>query len=53
MYSIEPITFEQYSVPAEVMGDDKFIWMKTAYRIKFYDEKPVGVTLPKSIVCTV
>ncbi len=51
---IEPRTFEQYSVPAEVMGDDK-VYLKEGllYRIKFYDEKPVGVTLPKSIVCTV
>jgi len=51
---IEPRTFEQYSVPAEVMGDDK-VYLKESllYRIKFYDEKPVGVTLPKSIICTV
>ena len=47
---IEPRTFEQYEVPAEIMGDDK-VYLKEgiSYRIKFYDEKPVGVTLPKSI----
>lgn len=51
---IEPRTFEQYSVPAMVIGDDK-VYLKEGllYRIKFYEEKPVGVTLPKSIVCTV
>lgn len=51
---IEPRTFEQYSVPEEVMGEDK-VYLKEGilYRIKFYDEKPVGVMLPKSIVCTV
>ena len=51
---IEPRTFEQYMVPAEVIGDDK-VYLKEGllYRIKFYEENPVGVTLPKSIVCTV
>mgnify|MGYP001298843187 CR=1 FL=1 len=51
---IEPRTFEQYMVPAEIIGDDK-VYLKEAllYRLKFYDDKPVGVTLPKSIVCTV
>jgi elongation factor P len=51
---IEPRTFEQYEVPADVIGDDK-IYIKAGllYRIKFYDEKPVGVTLPKAIICTV
>ena len=48
---IEPRTFEQYMVPTEVIGDDK-LYLKEGilYRIKFYDEKPVGVTLPKSII---
>ncbi len=47
---IEPRTFEQYSVPAGVIGNDK-LYLKEGllYRIKFYEEKPVGVTLPKSI----
>lgn len=51
---IEPRTFEQYMVAADVIGDDK-IYLKEGllYRIKFYEEQPVGVTLPKSIVCTV
>src|SRR3989339_721706 len=51
---IEPRTFEQYSVSAEVIGGDK-VYLKEGllYRIKFYDDKPVGVTLPKSIACTV
>jgi len=51
---IEPRTFEQYVVPTEVVGDDK-VYLKEGllYRIKFYDEKPVGITLPKSIVCKV
>ena len=51
---IEPRTFEQYSVPAEVLAEDK-VYLKEGglYRIKFYDEKPVGVVLPKSITCTV
>ena len=48
---IEPRTFEQYSVPVEIIGEDK-IYLKEAglYRIKFYEDKPVGITLPKSIV---
>jgi len=51
---IEPRSFEQYSVPAEIIGTDK-VYLKEAllYRIKFYDEKPVGITLPKSITCKV
>jgi elongation factor P len=51
---IEPRTFEQYEVPAAVVGEDK-VYLKEAllYRIKFYDDKPVGLTLPKSIICTV
>jgi elongation factor P len=51
---IEPRTFEQYNVPAEVMGDDKlYLKEEILYRIKFYDEKPVGVTLPKSLILNV
>ena len=48
---IEPRTFEQYSVPMEIIGDDK-MYLKEGilYRIKFYEEKPVGITLPKAIV---
>ena len=47
---IEPRNFEQFSVPEEVMGDDKmYLKEGSLYRIKFYDEKAVGVTLPKSI----
>jgi len=51
---IEPRTFEQYSVSEDVMGDDK-VYLKEGllYRIKFFEEKPVGVTLPKSIICKV
>jgi elongation factor P len=47
---IEPRTFEQYSVPTEIIGDDK-VYLKEGllYRIKFYDENPVGVSLPKTI----
>lgn len=51
---IEPRTFEQYFVPVEVVGDDKvFLKEGVPYRIKFYEEKPVGLTLPKSIICQV
>ena len=51
---IEPRTFEQYSVPSEIIAEDK-IYLKEGllYRIKFYEEKPVGITLPKSIACVV
>lgn len=51
---IEPRTFEQYMVSVDVVGSDK-IYLKEGllYRIKFYEEKPVGVTMPKSIVCKV
>jgi len=51
---IEPRTFEQYSVPSEIIGEDK-IYLKEGllYRIKFYEEKPVGITLPKSIASVV
>ena len=51
---IEPRTYDQYAVPAEIIGEDK-VYLKEAllYRIKFYDDKPVGLTLPKSIICTV
>jgi len=51
---IEPRTFEQYAVPSEVVGEDKiYLKEELLYRIKFYEEIPVGITLPKSIVCTV
>lgn len=51
---IEPRTFEQYEVSADLIGDDK-VYLKAGllYRIKFYEEKPVGVGYPKSITCTV
>jgi elongation factor P len=51
---IEPRTFEQYMVPAEVIGDEK-VYLKEGllYRIKFYEEKPIGVSYPKAIICTV
>lgn len=51
---IEPRTFEQYAVPVEIIGDDK-IYLKEGilYRIKFFEEKPVGITLPKSIILKV
>jgi elongation factor P len=47
---IEPRSFEQYMVPVEIVGDDK-VYLKEGllYRIKFYDEKPVGISLPKTI----
>ena len=51
---IEPRTFEQYFVPIEVIADDK-VYLKEGvlYRIKFYQDEAVGLTLPKSIVCEV
>jgi len=51
---IEPRSFEQYAVPVEIIGDDK-VYLKEGilYRIKFYEEKPVGITLPKSIILKV
>lgn len=51
---IEPRTFEQYSVPLEIVDEDK-IYLKEGilYRIKFYEEKPVGLTLPKAITLKV
>lgn len=47
---IEPRTFEQYMVPVEIVGDDK-VYLKEGllYRIKFYDDNPVGISLPKTI----
>ena len=47
---IEPRTFEQYMVPVEIVGEDK-VYLKEGllYRIKFYEEKPVGISLPKTI----
>jgi len=51
---IEPRTFEQYVVSAEVVGEDKiFLKEGRPYRIKFYEEEAVGLTLPKSINCVV
>ncbi len=51
---IEPRSFEQYVVPMDMIGDDK-VYLKEGllYRIKFYDEQPVGVTMPKTIAYTV
>jgi elongation factor P len=51
---IEPRTFEQYMVPVEIVGDDK-VYLKEGllYRIKFYEETPVGISLPKTIAYTV
>jgi elongation factor P len=47
---IEPRNFEQYTVPVEIIGDDK-VYLKEGllYRIKFYDDNPVGISLPKTI----
>jgi elongation factor P len=51
---IEPRTFEQYMVPVEIVGVDK-VYLKEGllYRIKFYEETPVGISLPKTIAYTV
>lgn len=51
---IEPRTFEQYSVPVEIVGDDK-VYLKEGllYRIKFYNDSPVGMSLPKTIAFTI
>jgi len=51
---IEPRTFEQYVVPAGVVGEDK-MYLKEGldYRVKFYEGEAVGLVLPKSIVCEV
>jgi elongation factor P len=51
---IDPRTSQQYLVPTEIVGGDK-IYLKEGllYRLKFYDEKPVGITLPKSIAVTI
>ena len=41
-------------VPVEVIADDKgYLKEGLLYRIKFYDEKPVGISLPKTIAYTV
>lgn len=47
---IEPRSFEQYVVPVEIIGNDK-VYLKEGllYRIKFYEENPVGISLPKTI----
>jgi len=51
---IEPRSFEQYTVPVEIIADDKgYLKEGLLYRIKFYDEKPVGISLPKTIAYTV
>ena len=51
---IEPRNFEQYTVPVEIVGDDK-VYLKEGllYRIKFYNDNPVGISLPKTIAYTV
>jgi len=51
---IEPRTFEQYMVPVEIVGEDR-VYLKEGllYRIKFYEETPVGISLPKTIAYTV
>ncbi len=51
---IEPRTFEQYMVSADLVGDDK-VYLKESllYRIKFYEDAPVGISCPKAITCTV
>ncbi|MFA6361622.1 MAG: elongation factor P, partial [Candidatus Shapirobacteria bacterium] len=47
---IEPRSFEQYTVPVEIIGSDK-VYLKEGllYRIKFYEDNPVGISLPKTI----
>lgn len=51
---IEPRTYEQYSVPVEVVGDDKvYLKEELLYRIKFYNDNPVGISLPKTIAFTI
>ena len=51
---IEPRTYEQFMVPEEVVAEDK-VYLKegVAYRIKFFEEKVVGLNFPKAIICTV
>jgi len=41
-------------VPVEIVGEDR-VYLKEGllYRIKFYEETPVGISLPKTIAYTV
>lgn len=47
---IEPRTFEQYMVPIEIVADGK-VYLKEGllYRIKYYEDKAVGIALPKTV----
>jgi elongation factor P len=47
---IEPRSFEQYMVTLKIIGEDK-LYLKEGllYRIKFYEENSIGISLPKTV----
>lgn len=47
---IDPRSFEQFIVPIEIIGDNKF-YLKEGllYRIKYYEDKAVGISLPNTV----
>lgn len=53
-YMMDPESFEQIPVPADVIGDDHwYIRENDEVKIMMYDEKPIAIELPTSVVMEV
>jgi elongation factor P len=52
-YFMSPQTFEQISVPLQVIDGDEFLKEGDTYSISFLDNEPLSVILPPKVVLTV
>lgn len=51
VYFMDPVSFEQYEVPLEVLGDDvKYLIEGEKAWVLFWDEKNLGVEVPSSVI---
>jgi len=48
---MDPNSFEQFTIPAKVLGDaEKFLKEGEKVQVMYFDEKPITVELPKTMV---
>lgn len=49
-YFMDPTTFEQYELPADMVGDSKdFLLEGSEVEIQFYNGSPINLVLPKNV----
>ena len=49
-YFMDPVSFEQYELPADMVGDAKdFLKEGNEVEIQFFNESPINLALPKNV----